>query len=317
MRKTINQTHVEGYIYEHTLEKKVTGPNSKNPGTEFISGYLNIATDDEMTNIVRVHFTYVTAVTAKGGANATYNVLNSIIEGKIGNAMEHGKENAGKIRVDSAVGLNEWYTNDNTLVSVKINEGGFVHQTAEFVNQGATFDTDMLITKVRRVEADPDKNLPEKVVLTGYVFDFRQALLPVEYSVYAPIAPDAALDYFENLGATEKTPVFTHVKGAQISQTVVRTIEEESAFGKPSVKEVRSSQRDFVVNWASPETYEWDAEESILASELATKIQEREVYLADMKKRRDEYEASRGNAIAPTATTAPTAGTPSKGGFDF
>lgn len=127
-KKMKNEAHVEGYVYEHKLEMKESGPNSKNPGTEFISGTLSVATDDEMLNVVQVHFTYVTAVTAKGKANNTFNVLQSIIDNKIGSVMEHGKENAGKVRIDTAIGLNEWYDKDGNLVSVRRNEGGFVHQ---------------------------------------------------------------------------------------------------------------------------------------------------------------------------------------------
>ena len=62
MKKTmINQTHIEGVLYEHALEAKVSGDTSKNPGTPFITGTISIATDDAMTNIVPVHFTYTTA----------------------------------------------------------------------------------------------------------------------------------------------------------------------------------------------------------------------------------------------------------------
>ena len=39
-KKMKNESHVEGYVYEHKLEMKESGPNSKNPGTEFISGTL-------------------------------------------------------------------------------------------------------------------------------------------------------------------------------------------------------------------------------------------------------------------------------------
>ena len=46
MKKTINTTHIEGLIYEHALESRVTGENSKNPGTPFIMGTLSIATDN-------------------------------------------------------------------------------------------------------------------------------------------------------------------------------------------------------------------------------------------------------------------------------
>ena len=47
MRAMINKTHIEGYIYEHDLELKVSGPNSKNPGTQFISGTVSIASTEQ------------------------------------------------------------------------------------------------------------------------------------------------------------------------------------------------------------------------------------------------------------------------------
>ena len=36
MKKMVNNTHIEGALYQHDLTLKVTGENSKNPGTEFI-----------------------------------------------------------------------------------------------------------------------------------------------------------------------------------------------------------------------------------------------------------------------------------------
>lgn len=319
MRKTINSTHLEGYVYDHTLENKVTGENSKNPGTEFISGNLSIATDDEMLNVVQVHFTYVTAVTKNGKPNATFNILQSIIDGKTGNVMEHGKENAGKVRVDSAIGLNEWFdsrTQGNPLVSTKRNEGGFVHQTQslnEDTMARATFNTDILITGARRTEADIERNLPEKVTVRGYVFDFRNSLLPVEFNVIASYAGERALDYFENLGATPNRPVFTRVQGIQVSKTVTREIKEENAFGEPIVKPIKSIQKDFVITWALPGGYEWDSEDTILASELSEMMSNREIYLADLKRRQDEYQTNKNNAFVETAV----ASTPSKGGYNF
>ena len=56
MKKMINATHIEGLLYEHKLELRESGPNSKNPGTQFIMGTVDIATDDACTNIVPVHF---------------------------------------------------------------------------------------------------------------------------------------------------------------------------------------------------------------------------------------------------------------------
>lgn len=315
MKKTmINNTHIEGFLYEHKLELKTSGAASKNPGTEFISGTVSIATDDAMDNVVQVHFTYVTATTAKGSPNATYGVLKSIIDGKIGSIMEHGKENAGRIRIDSALGLNEWYDtrNDGQLVSVKRNEGGFAHVVTDKLadeKQRATFEVDMVITGVNRIEADEDKNLPERMTIKGAIFDFRKKLLPVEFTTYGA----KAMDYFEGLEPSNKKPVFTKLRGNQVSKTIIRTVTEESAFGDSYEKELRSSQRDFVVTWASPETYEWDSEDTLTAAELAEAISQREIDLAEIKKRQDEYQATKGNAIGGTKT--PSA--PKNSSYDF
>lgn len=303
MKNMINRCHIEGFLYEHDLQLRVTGEKSKNPGTEFIMGTISIATDDAVTNIVPVHFTYVTETTGKGNANATFGVLKQIISGELSTVMNGGVDTAARIRVDSAIGLNEFYTNRNgkeELVSAKRNEGGFVHSTQTLSTdekQRDTFECDMLITNVRIIEADEEKNLPAKAVIKGAIFDFRKTLLPVEFSAVNP----NAMNYFEGLGASSKEPVFTRVKGHQVSETVVRKIEEESAFGEPSVREVTSNRKDWVITWAQGEPYDWDDESTITAAELTEVMANREIYLADVKKRQDEYSAAKGQTTAPAA----------------
>ena len=307
MMKVKNDTHIEGILYEHALEAKVTGPNSKAPGTNFISGTISIATDDAMTNIVPVHFTYVTEKTSKGGVNATYSLLQNIIDGVVGTYMQDGADKAAKLRVDSAIGLNEFYTDRNgkeELVSVKTNEGGFVHTTnvlAEKETDRNTFKCDMVITQVTHIDADDERKTPEKAIIKGVVFNFRNEILPVEFTA----TNAGAMAYFEDLGATASNPVFTKVWGRQVSEVIKREIREESAFGEDSVREVQSTRKDFVITGAAKEPYEWDSEDTILASELTTAIANRETYLATMKQRRDEYKASKGQAT-PAAVSSKT-----------
>lgn len=313
MKTMINRTHIEGLLYEHALELRTSGPNSKNPGTEFIMGTVSLATDDAQVNVVPVHFTYVTATTAKGGANATFGVLKDIIDGKLATVMAGGADNAAKLRIDSAIGLNEFYTDRNgkeELVSAKRNEGGFVHtcaQLAEDEKTRNTFETDIVITGVKRIEADEEKKTPEKCIVKGAIFDFRKSLMPVEFSVLN----ENAMAYFEGLEASSKNPVFTKVKGRQVSETITRTITEESAFGEASVREVKSSRKDFVITWAQKEPYVWDDEETITAAEMTDAMSARQTYLATVKQRQDEYKASKqgGNATA----NKPAA----EGGYDF
>lgn len=313
MKSMVNRSHLEGFIYEHDLQLRESGANSKHPGTKFIMGNLSIATDNDMTNIVPVHFTYVTATTAKGNSNATFGILNQIINGELGSVMEHGKENAAKVRVDSAVGLNEFYSDKNgeeKLVSVKRNEGGFVHTCVDLNEDEKmrnTFEADILITNVRTIDANEEQNTPEKAIIKGAIFDFRGAVLPVEFSAINP----GAISYFEGLGASAKEPVFTKVKGRQVSEVISRTITEESAFGEPYVRTVQSNRKDWVITWALPDPYVWDDASTITAAELTEALANREVYLADVKKRQDEYKASKGQV------TAPASATPAKGGGAF
>lgn len=307
-----NATHIEGLLYQHALSLKTSGENSKNPGTQFINGTIDIATNDVLTNVVTIHFTYVTPKTAKGSDNATFATLQNIINGTLCNIMEHGVDRAVKLRVDSAIGLNEFYssrTGTEELVSVKRNEGGFVHVTQTLASDEKlrnTFKCDMVITKVVRLEADPDRDRPESANISGYIFDFRKALLPVTFTAVNP----KAIDYFEGLNVSQKEPCFTKVWGNQISRTVVTRRVEESAFGEPSVTESTSTQRDFVITGTSVEPYVWDDETTITVNEFKEALQNREVALADIKKRQDDYNASRNGGVAPAATSTAT-------GFNF
>ena len=305
MMKIKNETHIEGYLYEHKLEMRESGPKSKNPGTKFIMGTVDIATDNNLTNIVSVHFSYVTATTAKGSPNATYTTLENIVNGKYGSVMANGKDGAVKLRIDSAIALNEFYSDRNgqeELVSVKRNEGGFVHVVTGDLTEDeklrSTFKCDMVITNVTRVEANEDQGTPEKVIVKGAIFDFRKALLPVEFVA----TNDKAMDYFEGLGATKNEPVFTCLWGRQISETITTTVTEESAFGEPSGREVKRSRKEYLITGASPDTHVWDDESTMTAEELKKAVAEREDYLAGVKARQDEYNASKN---APAVAAAP------------
>lgn len=307
MMKMTNECHIEGYLYEHTLELKESGPNSKNPGTKFISGEVKIATDEDCLNIVPVHFTYTTATTASGKPNATFATLTNIIDGTYATVMSKGKDEAVKLRIDSAIGLNEFYSDRNgkeELVSAKRNEGGFVHVVTDGLAEDEklrnTFKCDILITNVRHVDGDEEKEMPDKAIVKGAIFDFRKSLMPVEFTATNP----NAMAYFESLDASNTNPVLTRIWGRQVSETVVRKIVEESAFGDASVREVKNSRKDWVITGARPETYVWDDESTLTAVEVNEALKNRELALAAMKARQDEYKASKGNA-APKASIAP------------
>ena len=319
MRKNfINMTHIEGLLYDHTLELKTTGENSKHPGTQYIKGEVSIVTDNKLINIVSVHYSYVTPKTSKDKTDSRWAPLMEIIEGKRKTVVANGADQASLIRIDSAVGINEFFAdskeNPDTieLVSAKRNEGGFIHFDGTGENstlipnesKRATFKTDMVITNVSEREGDEERNIPNKVIIKGWIFDFRNAIFPVEYSAIEP----NAMNYFLGLEASQKEPVVTQVWGEQISEISKRQIVTESAFGADDIREVTSTRKDFVITGASREPGVWDDESWITAAEFNKAMSEREVYLATLKQRTVDYKATRAQATPASAFSAPAAG---------
>ena len=323
-KTTINKERIEGRIYEHNLSlKQVQNKESKNFGKDFIQGTIDVATDDDCLNIVTVHFTYVAPVYNSGKPNNTFSVLKNIIEnGK--SILVDGKDNATLVRVDASLGLNDFYTNRNgeeTLVSAKRNAGSFVNiiessSKLSPENQRNTFEADMLITGTEYVEADEEKNIKEDYLkVKGYVFDFRQAILPVEFTV----KNSGGIKYFESLDASKENPTFTKVWGNINTQTITTKKEEESAFGEPTITEYSRTIREWVINGTSKADSVYpigDAEAGITGEDVKKALADREVYLADVKKRNDEYQATKSAGGAAAAATVATANAKA-GGFNF
>lgn len=320
MKKMINRTLVEGYLYDSKLEEKTYKETAKRPGAKYIQGTVDIATDEDLTNIISVHYSFISEPLPddKPMMRARYETLANIMNGTVKSVMNSDKEHAAKLSLSSAVSLLEFPTDRNgveEMVSAKRNEGGFISAATKLRSEDDrnTFDVDIIITGARRIEGDEERELPEKVVISGYIFDYFGAIMPVEFSALGA----GAMNYFENLEPTKKNPVFTRVKGHQISTTVIRKIVEKSAFGDDRVREVQNSRKDWVVDWAQEDEYEFDTEDTITAEEIKKALSEREIRLADMKNRRKN--ASNAIAETPAATPAKSKYTIKKStdAFDF
>lgn len=314
MRKAINTERIEGRVYQHNLTiKTVQNQTSSNYGKEFISGNLEVAVDEAGLNVIPVHFTYVTETTSSGNKNATYANLKKIIEDD-NTWIKVGKDNATKVRVDTAIALNDFYTQDDNLVSVKTNEGGFV----SFVNgelapenERNTFAADMVITNVKRVEKDPEKNIDaDYVSVKGAIFNFRNDLLPVEFVV----RHNDGMKYFEDLGVSNAEPIYTKVWGKIECRTIVNEVSEESAFGESSVRTYERKAKEWSITGTAKVPYEFGDEKVLTTDELKKAMQNRETMLAETKARSDEYRASKASTPVTTTTASAPAST---GGFNF
>ena len=313
MKKMINTERIEGRIYQHNLVKKtVQNQASQNFGKEFISGNIEVAVDEEGLVVIPVHFTYVVETTNSGNKNATYTNLDRIING--GKTwVTDGKDDALKVRIDTALALNDFYNQNDELVSAKTNEGGFVTIVNELNDPAERnrFSVDMVITSVTVVDTDANGNsITPYANVRGAIFNFRNDLLPMEFKV----KNDKGIQYFEGLGASNSNPVYTKVWGNIISETSTTTQEVESAFGEPAVRTYKNTNKEWVITGTAKVPFDFGDENILTAEELTKAAQNREVYLADVKKRADEYKMNRA---AGTTTTAPATTATKTADFTF
>ena len=303
-----NAVEVQGYIFNfgnserEMLKECISGPNATHPGTQYIRGTLNVATDDEASNVVTIWFQYVPKVwPAKNGKpereNPTYAELARLID--TAKTFESDGAAATKVRVSGNLDVNDFYTREGELASPKRIRGSFVHVLNGPISPNpATFDIECILSNAITKEVDGGEDY---LTLKGYTFDFRNAILPFDVNVRIP----AAITYFENQDISNANPLVTNIKGNIVSAIVKQEEEVESAFGDPIVNITTRSVRTWDVTWAAKEPMEWDDESSITKAELQKVLQEREDMLAAEKKRQDEWKASQGSSF--TATTAPKA----------
>lgn len=302
MKSMKNDVSVCGYVFDlgqkgRKLQKRVSGPNSKNPGQEFINGQINVATDDEGMNVVTVDFQFVYPTKKDGSPNNVFKVLEDLIEDC--DTFEECGTDATQVRILGSVAVNDFVNNQGEMVAARMIRGGFIStDVRRDPTFGATFDTDILIAGVTEREVEDGDDYAQ---IRGYVFNFFGEAIPVTLDAHNP----AAINYFMSLDASNSNPVLTEVKGEITSATIERKIEEESAFGDPVVHTVTHSIRSWDIKWARPETYEWDDESTLTKAEFKEMIMAREERLAAERKRHEEYLASKeGQSGFPAAKPA-------------
>jgi hypothetical protein len=239
MRSNVNTSHIEGYLYEQTLEKKVTGAKIIESGKTWLDG---------------------------------------------------GREEATKLTVNTALALNDFYAQDDTLVSQQRNEGGFVTIVNRLNEEKKrnTFEADMVITNVKTIEANEDRGIDEYISIRGCIFNFRNEILPIEFTVKSA----AGIEYFNSIDISSSNPLYTKVWGNVLNKTIVTKKVEESGFGESKVIESSRNIREWVITGIAKEPYEWDDENTITTEELTKAIQDREIKLAETKKRHDDYKTN-------------------------
>ena len=322
--KFINTEKIEGYVYStgsnfNQLSERVTGENSKNPGTKYIAGDLDIAVDEAGLNVITIHYTYVTPTYAKSGqTNNTYIALKRIIDNPDRVWVNGGKDNAFEVQCTGvSIAVNDFIAGDGSKVAAIRNENGFCSIVNELSAESErnTFTADMLITKVTHIDADPEKNIAEDfVTVSGAIFGYGPIILPASFVVRNKMG----MDYFESLDATPSNPVFTKVWGHINCMTIKTERKEESAFGEAAVQTYERKSREYVITGTAKVPYDFGDENVLTVADVNKMTQDRQIMLAEVEKRFNERQANKTNGGVNFGATnpAPTTAVP-EGNFVF
>lgn len=294
MRKTVNNVNIKGYVFSHHLTERVTGPNSKNPGQEFINGSMEVAINEQATATVRVNFSYVTPKFRNGNDNETYKLLKRIITSD--DVYEKVGNRAIKVRVDAQFEPNVYKNRAGEIVCNTQIGASFVHELNPGEGLGmnpAKFAVDMVIGTAGEREFANGGSIFE---LRGYVFNWRQDLVPITFTV----AGEDGRKYFED----QEYPMFTNLWGDIESEIVVSQKESTvvSAFGAPQVETTERQVMRWNVKGAAPEPYEYDDESGITKAEMKEKVLAHETYIAQQTERINNRNAAPSVYNAPKQT---------------
>lgn len=311
MKKILNEENIQGRVYSHSLElRTVKNEQSANFNKPYIAGTLEIAVDEEGLNVIPIKYSFITPTTKANKPNKTYSILERIIT-KEETWEKVGKDQALMVSATPALAVNDFISRkDNTLVSAKVNEGGFIDIISKLPEAGDaarhSFKCDMIITNVAHIEADEEKGIEnDYVTVKGATFNFKNELVPVDFIV----RNEQGMDTFESFGATNSNPVFLKVWGRIFCETIKVERTEESSFGEAAVKSYTKTSKNWVITGASPEPYAFDDESTITVAELKKAMQDRELHLAEVKKEAEDNSKNSFGEVAPkTVAAAATSG---------
>lgn len=312
--KFINTEKIEGYVYNtgsnfNQLSVRETGEKSKNPGTTYIAGDLEIAVDEAGLNVITVHYTYVTETYRSGQTNNTFTALKKIIDNPEKTWLAGGKENAFKVQCTGvSIAVNDFIAADGRKVAAIQNANGFCTIVNELCPEAErnTFSADMYINKVTRIEADPENNVPEDfVTVSGLIFGYGPIIIPVSFTVRT----EKGMEYFENLDVSPSTPVFTKVWGKIYCMTIKVEKTEESAFGEAAVQTYERKNREYVITGTAKNPYDFGDEDVLTSEDIVKMTQNRQIMLAEVEQRYKDRQNADGNNFETATTANPVANT--------
>lgn len=254
--KNYNALDMKGRLFDYTLEA------DENDKGALIKGEIKLEVDEAGT-VVTLRY-HVNEKTNAGKINKTYGVLEDMLAGNYKTVTADGDEAAwfaltGNIDVSYFIGRN---SSDGELVRSQKLRGGFVNDNKEkkYLNK---WKLDFLITDVKEIDADAEKQLDRFVKVSGYlVDDYRKRVMEVQFQARS----EKAMDYIlANISPSFDNPYFVATWGSIVKMS--RLVVRKNAFGEDEEDSYDSIQ--WAIVGMNPEAYAFGDEAVMTTDEYA------------------------------------------------
>lgn len=248
--KSFNRVDAGGRLVKYDLDTGTT-----KSGDDYISGDITLEVDDEGTQMkFRV---FATPTWKKSGkANGNYTILEKILNGEMENEWLTIR---GSIDVDYFMPKDPRDNDDDGLARTQRMRATFINMNNkhEYANK---WKFDFLITHVREIEADEEKQIPRYVQVSGYLIDdYNERLMEVRVDART----EASMNYILGLQASEDMPYFVSTTGKM--ERIVRSVVLPNAFGDPETQEYVSTR--WVITRMPPQCYTFGDENDLTVDE--------------------------------------------------
>lgn len=271
LREAVNNVVIEGTVAEIRIEAKTVN------GKEFITGEVDIQTDETSTHTVKV---FANKYNKEGKESSLYKGIETVMN-EYKSIASHGKDAADRVRITQGkIGLNEYVGQDDTIKSYPQLSTNFINRltvTEEFTPK-AEFEVEMYVHSV----TDEVKNEEEtgRAVLKGYVPLYGGKVIPFSFVV----AEKSAVEYVSSNYETGSTVT---VYGDIVNRVNVTKKEVEVGFGKPQEKITRTTVREYVITGGTPPLDEEDTK-AYNIEVIKKALVEREAHHEEMKAKKKE-----------------------------
>jgi hypothetical protein len=214
-----------------------------------------------------------------------------------GKTYQTDGRDAIKVRISGDIEVNDWVNRNGEMVSVRRLGGSFCNRhNGQNITKPAEFEAEFLANTAMFHEVEDGDDYYE---LKGYVFNWRNELVPTSFSVSSP----AGIKAFEDMEITQKEPKLVHIWGKVKTNTIVtqKESDEDLAFGVPAVTTTERTFTSWEVCSAS-NPMEFDDASTITVDEVQKLLADREEHLADVKKRYEERQSQGVTNVTPASS---------------